>query len=192
MSNVSEKLQETRGFIVIPLIIVVALLILSSTLYYANYYTYRRIDNSRMTYHQNLTVLQQSVKALLMSPRAFVKSAKSALNPNFWDCLTNTDIPCTKVTPAPFTLIPDDGDDTHLYVDMAAGKGFTAELKACSGFPSLSCPFRYNLVWERECPTLMPCAVPGIVVSATMQVSAQFLKVLPIKVDGYKLFYRVR
>lgn len=184
--------QRNQGFIVIPLIIVVALLILSSTLYYSNYYTYRRIDNSRMTYHQNLTVLQQSVKALLMSPRAFIKSGKSALNPGFWDCLTNTNVSCTTVTPAAFNLMADDGDDTHLFIDATAAHGFSTELKPCATFPSLSCPFRYNLVWERECPTLMPCHVPGLVVSGTLQVSSQFLKVVPLKVDSYKLYYRVR
>lgn len=188
----SRHFQNARGFIIIPMIISVALLVLSATLYYANYYTYRRIDSTRLLYHQNLTVLQQTIKAHLMSPRALIKSGKSALNPGFWDCLTNTNLSCTTITPAVFNLMADDGDDSHLVIDAGAGQGLTAELKACSSYPSLACPFRYNLNWERECPTLMPCPVPGIIITGSLQVSAQLLKVLPLRVDNYKLFYRVR
>lgn len=110
-----------------------------------------------------------SVRSLLLSQASFVKSARSPLNPSFWSCLNDPEFDCAPVAgPQNFFMLADDGST---FLDLSPGRGLDRAMNPCTGHPSVSCPFRFELKWERTCGTPTDCRSPSIMISGDLLIA---------------------
>lgn len=90
-------------------------------------------------------------------------------NPDL-DCLRNTGT-CGSGETAALNL--KDATGAALYYARAANHGFTLLGTYCTTYPSVQCPFRYNLTYELTCPGATdPCQTPDVRVRGILQYTA--------------------
>lgn len=185
-------LNNRKGSIVIPLITTVAITIGLVSYYFSEYYRIRKSVDFQYIYKSNIINYIGTVKTLLLSQSSFVKTMKSTKNGNLWSCLNDPEFNCLVTGAQPLSLVADDGSDASLFHDAATGAGFDYDFNKCSGFPSTSCPFRYELTWSTECATPSNCRLPGILVSGVVKFDPSFAKKYIINADNYKMMVRIR
>ena len=149
--------------------------------------------NQKVLVLANFKIYVSSVSAILRSQTAFIKSMKSNLNGSLWSCINNVEFACAQITPFPFSLIGDTGDDTHLFNDPSPDKGLDFDVEACSGYPSIRCPFRYELSWHAECQTMTPtCQSPDIFLEGHLKISKQANTYLLLNTTNFDMLVRLR
>jgi hypothetical protein len=185
-------LKSQKGSIIIPMITTVLVTISLVSYYYFEYYRLRRMGDVQLVYRANIVSHITTVKSVLSSQTGLIKTLKSALNSNLWDCVNNPEYDCNVSGEQPLTLITDEGSDLSPFSRGSASYGFDYDFKQCSTFPSNACPFRYELTWSAECPTIGVCNSPGIIVSGVVKMHSSFSKKMIINPENYKLMYRVR
>ena len=185
--------RNQKGSLVFPLIIAVGVAVASLSVYYSQMAMIRRLDANRLLVAAAMKAHVASIQALLYSQKAMMKTMKSNLNGNLWRCVNDVEYECGQLTPSPLSLISETGNDTNPFVDAAPGKGLSASLAPCSGYPSVSCPFRYELNWYIECPALTPtCTVPDIFIDGNLKIADTIAGVVSMKASRFSLSLKVR
>lgn len=182
-------IENKKGQMSIIFVLILAAMVLTSILTYTNYYVSQKTITLKLIYSTNLTILQRRIESYILNPKSFEKTMNSNLNPSLRECLQNPTVPCSANTPLALNLISE-----NLNVDdsILASDNFNTEMKKCTGFPSLSCPFHFNIVWDKECPTAMPCLSPGYIVRVTTLVSPQFQSKVILNTSWKSAVYRIR
>lgn len=138
--------------------------------YYFNAFQMRKLEDQKLVHVSNLTAYQYSLRALLNSQNAFMASAQHASNSVFYRCLNQPDYDCNVTNPQDFTLVNADG--TVLNDSSNASSGIDSGMQACTSFPSVSCPFRFELKWSRECVAVSgPCYSPDLYIRGQLVVA---------------------
>lgn len=134
---------------------------MSISYYYYNAFLMRKLEDQKLVHVSNLSAYAQSIRALLNSQAAMMKSVALPGNGDLARCLNDPEFDCIGVdTERNFILMSDDG--TVFNDPTPANNGVDSGGLACDTFPSVNCPFRYELKWSRECVGLGPCRSPDI------------------------------
>jgi len=158
--KVLSQIRGSRGSLIFPMVIAIGITAFSISYYYYNAFLFRKLEDQKLVHVSQLTAYVHSIKALLNSQSAFIQSAQLAANGDFFRCLNDPEFDCAVATEQNFTLINETGvvfNDTTL-----ATAGIDSATAACNSFPSITCPFRYELKWSRECVGLGPCYSPDL------------------------------
>ncbi|MEN0057403.1 MAG: hypothetical protein AAGB31_01105 [Bdellovibrio sp.] len=161
-------IRNSRGSLIFPMVIALMIMIFSIFYFYHNAFMVRKVEDQRLLSVGGLKALVVSTKALLNSPHAFMTSAQLTSNGSFWNCLNNPNFNCNVSTEQDFNLLNEDGT---LYVDMTAGRGYTPTFESCDSYPSLACPFRYELKWFRECVGPGACYSPDLFIRGQLVIA---------------------
>ncbi|HWU42438.1 MAG TPA: hypothetical protein VN132_03335 [Bdellovibrio sp.] len=189
----ADRARRQRGSIIFPLIIAVAVAVASLSIYYSQMALVHKIGNNRLMIGTALKAHVSSVQAMIISQKSMMKTLKSGLNGNLWRCLNDVEYTCTQSTPSPLSLISETGDDTNPFVDQTAGTGLSANLDPCTGYPSLNCPFRYEMTWHAECSDgTGSCKAPDLFFEGNLLVADNVKGVISLNTKTYYLLYRVR
>jgi hypothetical protein len=128
--------------------------------YYYNSFLLRKLEDQKLMYVSNLTAYTHSIKSLLNSQKSVMTSAQLPANGDFFKCLNDPEFDCTVATEQNFVLMNEDGSVFNDTSSATAGIDGTGV--ACNSYPSLQCPFRYELKWSRECVSVGPCRTPDL------------------------------
>lgn len=161
-------LRHQNGSILFPLLISISITAMSVFYFYFNSFQMRRLEDQKLVHVSNLTAYQNSVRALLNSQGPLMASAQLPANGNFFRCLNDPEFNCNVTTPQNFTLLNADG--TTFLDPSNPGQGLDSGMQICTSFPSLSCPFRYELKWTRECYGFGPCYSPDLIIKGQLVV----------------------
>lgn len=136
--------------------------------FFYNSFSLQKIEDQKLVHVSNLTAYTHSIKSLLVSQVAMMSSAQLPANGNFYQCLNNPEFDCNVTAEQAFTLMNEDGS---IFNDpTSASNGITSNLQTCTNFPSVNCPFRYELKWSRECIDPGPCRTPDLFVRGQLVV----------------------
>lgn len=185
-------LKNRNGSIVIPLITTVAITVGLVSYYFSEYYRIRKSVDFQYIYKANIMNYMATVKTLIRSQPAFIKTMKSTKNGNLWSCLNDPEFNCLVSGAQPLSIVADDGSDANLFHDGSSSSGFDYDFNKCNSFPSIGCPFRYELSWTVECSTPSNCRVPGILISGIVKFDSSFSKKYIINPENYKMMVRIR
>ena len=136
--------------------------------YYHNAFMMRKMEDQKLVHVSNLTAYMQSVKALLKSQGGVMLSAQLPANDPFLQCLNDPEYDCQMATEQNFILMNEDG--TVFNDPTKATAGIDSLTLACDSFPSVNCPFRYQLKWSRECVGMGPCRSPDLFIRGELVV----------------------
>lgn len=182
-----------RGSILIPLLMALGVTFASLSVYFYQMTQIRRLDSNRILVTYGLKAFTSSVQALILSQKALVKTLKSPLNGNLWRCANDVEYSCSQTAPIAMSLLTETGDDTNPFVNATAGTGLSISLAPCTGYPSLTCPFRYELHWHSECPTLAAsCPSPDIIVEGNLLIASSVAGVIALNPETYNLSIKVK
>lgn len=185
-------LKNSKGSIIIPIITTLAVSVGLVSYYFVEYYRIRRMGDFQLIYRANVVSYMSTVKTMLKSQASFVKTMKSSLNGDLWSCLNNPDFDCQVTGEQPFSLIADNGSDASPFYDSASITGFDFDFVKCNSFPSMGCPFRYELTWSAECASVGVCYSPGIIITGVVKTHFSFAKKIILNADNYKMMVRIR
>ncbi len=189
----NTKTLRQKGSIIFPLVIAVGVAVASLSVYFNQMALIRKLDTNRLMVAAALKAHVASIQALLYSQKAMMKTLKSSLNGELWNCMNNVEYACAQLTPTGLSLISETGNDTNPFVDKTAGRGLTATLQPCSGYPSVSCPFRYELTWHAECALLTPsCNSPDIFIDGQLLIAPNVVGVVALNPTHYTISWKVR
>ncbi|MGZ5278795.1 MAG: hypothetical protein ACXWC9_02560 [Pseudobdellovibrionaceae bacterium] len=158
--SVFRIIQGSRGNLIFPMVMAIGITAFSVSYYYYNAFLFRKLEDQKLVHVSQLTAYEYSIKALLNSQAAFIQSAQLPANGDFWSCLNDPEFDCAVATEQNFALLNETGapfNDTTL-----ATAGIDSAALPCNTFPSITCPFRYELKWSRECIGLGPCQTPDL------------------------------
>lgn len=136
--------------------------------YYYNAFLLRKLEDQKLMHVSNLTAYVHSVKSLLNSQRAVMGSVQLPGNGDLYKCLNDPEFDCAVAAEQDFILLNDDG--TVFNDPTSATAGIDSTAAACNSYPSIRCPFRYELKWSRECMGLGPCRSPDLYIRGQLQV----------------------
>lgn len=186
------SLRNQSGSFLIAFIFSLSIAVMSAAFYYNNQFFIQKISYSKLLYLKSFESLHDSVVNVLFSQAAFVKTVTSVSNAGLERCLRDSNYSCPVGT-YPLNLFIDDSPAATPWLPMATGNGLGLGLENCTSFPSMQCPFRYDLKWTSECDlNQAACPLPGIVVTGELSIHPQ----LPLKTffntDRIKLTMRLR
>ncbi len=151
------------------MVIAIGITAFSISYYYYNAFLFRKLEDQKIVHVSQLSAFENSVKALLNSQRAFMTSAQLAANGDFYRCLNDPEFDCAVAAEQDFTLLNETG---AAFIDPTkATSGIDSATQACNNFPSLTCPFRYELKWSRECVGLGPCRSPDLYIRGQLKIA---------------------
>jgi hypothetical protein len=164
------RLLNHRGSILFPMVVAISIAAMSIFYYYSNAYLMRKLEDQKLSNVSNLSAYVQSVRALLNSQSALMKSVQLAGNGSLASCLNDPEFDCIGVaTEQNFVLASEDGS---IFNDpTSASNGVDPGGLACNSFPSITCPFRYELKWSRECVGLGPCRSPDLFIRGQLVIA---------------------
>jgi hypothetical protein len=151
----------------------------------------QKVEYQKLVHVSNLTAYTQSVKSLLISQRSLMSSLQLPANGNLYQCLNDPEYDCNVAAEQNFTLMNDDG--TVFNDPTSASNGITSTLQKCTDFPSVNCPFRYELKWSRGCVTPSgPCRTPDLYVRGQLVVGTLAGIKFNINPANYTLQVKIR
>lgn len=183
------RIRNNQGSIIFPMIVALTLAIFSISYYYYNALMIRKIEDQKLLMVFNLKAYVASSKALIVSPHAFFQSAKLTANGDFLKCLNDPEFNCPQTTEADFYLNNEDGT---LFMDMTTGVGFTPTMDSCINYPSLACPFRYELKWFAECVVGSGCYSPDLFIRGELKVAKLGGIRNLINPENFKILIKIR
>jgi hypothetical protein len=166
--NIFTVISNTKGAALLVMMTALTSGILYMCYYFYNSFSLRKVEDQKLVHVSNLTAYTQSTKSLLISQKAFMNSAQLPVNGAFYQCLNNPEYDCNVAVEQNFTLLSEDG--TIFNDPSSAGNGITSTLLPCTSFPSVDCPFRYELKWSRECIGSGPCRTPDLFIRGQLVV----------------------
>lgn len=159
-----------RGSLIFPMVIAIGISAFSISYYYYNSFMIRKMEDQKLVHVSQLSAYEQSVKALLNSQRALMLSAQLAANGDFFSCLNDPEYDCVVPSEQDFTLLNETG---AMFIDPSnATNGLDSAMQNCTTYPSITCPFRYELKWSRECIGLGPCRTPDLFIRGQLVVAS--------------------
>ena len=139
------------------MVIAIGITAFSISYYYYNAFLFRKLEDQKIVHVSQLSAFENSVKALL------------AANGDFYRCLNDPEFDCAVAAEQDFTLLNETG---AAFIDPTkATSGIDSATQACNNFPSLTCPFRYELKWSRECVGLGPCRSPDLYIRGQLKIA---------------------
>lgn len=162
------------GGMILPILMALSITVASLSFYFSQMIELQKISNNRLLIDANLRAYVSSLRSLIFSQRALMKTIRFSANNNLQFCINDVEFVCDQTARSPLTLVPDTwtapGDDVIL--DPAAGMGMTTKMQPCSSYPSVGCPFRYEIDWYIECPLLAAsCRSPDVFLEGRLRVS---------------------
>lgn len=120
-----------------------------------------------------ITRMKDQITAAVQNGESWALTAQDANattgNPDF-DCLRNAGT-CGSGENGPLNL--KDLTGAALYYARTANHGFTLQGAPCTAYPSVACPFRWNLTYEMTCTGATdPCETPDVRVRGILQYTA--------------------
>jgi hypothetical protein len=166
--EIKKGIRHQSGSILFPLLISISITAMSVFYFYFNSFQMRKLEDQKLVHVSNLTALENSARALLNSQGPLMASAQLAANGNFFRCLNDPEFNCNVATPQNFTLLSADGST---FLDPTnPSQGLDSGMQTCTSFPSLSCPFRYELKWYSQCIGFGPCYSPDLIIQGRLVV----------------------
>ncbi len=138
--------------------------------FYFNAFQIRKLEDQKLVHVSNLTAYEYSLRALLNNQSSLMASAQLTNNSLFLRCLNDPEYDCNVTTPQHFVLLS--GDGTVFNDSSDPSRGIDSGMQTCTSFPSLTCPFRYELKWSRECVGLGPCYSPDLIIRGELLVAS--------------------
>lgn len=171
------KLRNQSGGILIAFIFCLGIAVMTIGFYYSNQFFIRKINYSKLLYLKGFEAIHDSVINVLFSPLAYVKTATDPANGDLERCLRDSTYLCPTGT-RPLSLYLDDSAPGSPWLSMLANQGLSPDLSSCNTFPSIECPFRYDLKWVAECElNQASCSLPIVNVTGTLEIHPD----LPLK-----------
>lgn len=185
--------SNQRGSVLIPILIALGITFACLSVYFYQIAQIRRLDSGRILITTGMKAYVSSVQALLMSQRALIKTLKSGLNGDLWNCTNNVEYTCTQTTATAAALISENGDDSTPFLSPTAGNGLSQTLGNCTGYPSVACPFRYEITWRAECPAAAAsCQSPSIFLEGRLLIANSIAGILSFNPAAYALTLQVK
>ncbi|MBX7231225.1 MAG: hypothetical protein K1X29_03970 [Bdellovibrionales bacterium] len=186
--------RHEQGNMIMSLVLLMSFSIVTMSFIYTQNFQLRKIMDNKILYDTTIKAQLESIKALLISPNALIKTMQLAENGSLWRCVSDVEFLCPQTTPMDLMLLSDIGSVKEPFISNQVNVGFSLEMKSCDTFPSANCLFRYRLQWYSECPPTgpSPCYAPDIYVKGDLLISPQFGSALPINVANYSLLMRIK
>lgn len=187
------NLKNKKGSIIFSLLVTTGVMVASISYYFTQMSLSQKMNNNRLMISTGLKAHVVSLQSILRSQGSLIKTLKSNSNGDLWSCINNAEFFCSQLTPAPLNVFTEMGNGLVPFVDSSANKGLTESLEVCSSFPSLACPFRYELTWYAECPALTAsCRSPDIFIEGGLKIAGNIVGVINLNPANYALLMRIK
>lgn len=192
MVSPSHRLQSEEGSIIVAILVALAITMGFLGFHYSEKMALQKLDKSRVIVGSSIKTHIASLHSIMTSQKSLIKTLKTPLNGDLWRCINDVEYDCPQTSPTPMTIISELGDDSNPYSSPAASSGLDLNMNTCGSYPSLTCPFRYELVWYAECVVGGPCFSPDVYVEGKLVVAPSVVGVLNLNTANYNLLMKIR
>lgn len=141
--------MKTRGMTLIEMLIVLGLMSVL-VLGMAAYFTSMGRAQQQAKLSAAAQLIQSNVLETLRHPKAWTFTLGATENASF-ECVRNgTDCGAVRAVDESRWIVVKDSANQD-FLKTARGAGFTADGRACDGFPGVACPFRATVSWHAMC-----------------------------------------
>lgn len=191
--NKPSLLKNERGSILVVVIAALAITTGFLAFYFTEQYAIQKLDKSRVVVGSTIKTYMASVHSYLISQRSLLKTLKSPLNGDLWRCANDPNFDCPQTAPTALTVISELGDDTNPFSNPAPSAGLDLNMAPCMTYPSLNCPFRYEMTWYADCvPVAGACYAPDLYAAGKLVIATSVEGVLSLNTANYNLLVKIK